>query len=84
MIAAEQLSNLLGRAAANRVIKNPAAAPAAQTDLIDALAWLDWLEAKPGKNAERWSLRGSLYKRWAVCDPKRRRELLVQSAQIAA
>src|SRR5262249_9243510 len=69
MVAAEQLANLLGRAAAKRVIMDPAAAAGARGDLSAALDWLDWLEARPGKTSERWALRGSLFKRWAVCEP---------------
>jgi hypothetical protein len=84
MIAAEQLANVLGRAAASRVIKDPAAIVSAQTDLREAFNWLDWLEAKPGKTTERSALRGSLYKRWAVCAPGQRRELLVKSQQAYA
>ena len=52
----------------------------ARNDLIDALAWLDWLEARPGNTSERWALRGSLFKRWAVCESGERRwELLEKS-----
>jgi hypothetical protein len=84
IIAAEQLANLLGRAAANRVIKDPATIVSAQTDLRDAFGWLDWIEARLGKTTERWALRGSLYKRWAVCEPEKRRKLLVKSQQAYA
>lgn len=81
MVAAEQLVNLIARTAANRVIKDPAASVAVRNDLKDALGWLDWLEARPGSTTERSALRGSLYKRWAVCEPERRRELLRKSQE---
>lgn len=81
ILAAEQLVNLIGRTAANRVIKDLAVSVIVQKDLEDALGWLNWLEAKPGKTTERWALRGSLYKRWAVCEPARRRELLCKSRE---
>lgn len=84
MTAAEQLANLLGRAAANSVIKDPATVATARNDLTEAVAWLDWLEARPGRTAERSGLRGSLYKRWAVCEPGRRRELLIESQKAYA
>jgi hypothetical protein len=84
MVAAEQLANLLGRAVANRVIKDPTAAVGARVDLDEALKWLDWLEARPGKTSERWALRGSLYKRWAVCEPERRQDLLNESKRAYA
>lgn len=79
MIAAEQLANLISRSAANRVIKNAAASAIVGDDLKDALGWLEWLEARPGNTTERSALRGSLYKRWAVCDPAQRLKLLAKS-----
>ncbi len=76
LVAVEQLANLLARAAATKVIADPAAVPQALQDLDEASKWLDWIDQKLETTRERWALRGSLHKRWAACEPSRRREHL--------
>jgi tetratricopeptide (TPR) repeat protein len=80
LVAVEQLANLLARAAATRVIADPAAVAQALQDLDEASKWLDWIDQKLWTTKERWSLRGSLHKRWAACELSGRREHLQRAS----
>jgi CHAT domain-containing protein len=77
---AEQLANLLSRSAANLVTDRTAAECDYAKRFEDAVAWLDWLDRQLAPSKERLALRGALYKRWAVCDRQRRRELLTRAS----
>ncbi len=74
VLAVEQLSNLLARSAASRSFEKGADASVGKS-FEEAEAWLDWL-GKLGTTKERTSLRGSLYKRMAICLPAKRKQYL--------
>ena len=52
------------------------ATEAAITRFKEALTRLDWLNHNLAPTKERWSLRGALHKRWAICDQAGRRRHL--------
>jgi CHAT domain-containing protein len=73
LLAAEQLANLLVRAAA-RPNGSPDAAEKRARAFDRALALLNWLDSEIGESTERSALRGSLFKRRAVWEPDERRQ----------
>jgi tetratricopeptide (TPR) repeat protein len=81
--AAEQLTNLLSRPPLRRSLSDEAM-EAAITRFEDALNWLNWLDCKLQPTKERWSLRGALHKRWAICDATDRPQHLEKSAEAYA
>ena len=82
LVVTEQLANLLARAAAVRVMAEPTRTNvnAALAAFAEASKWLDWLDEKLEPSKERWALRGSLHKHWAICEAGRRREHLQRAA----
>jgi hypothetical protein len=65
--AAEQLANLLSRrAVALAWTRAEGAGPDTAEMIGEAVGWLDWIDRKLPPTRERWSLRGSVQKRWAT------------------
>jgi tetratricopeptide (TPR) repeat protein len=77
--AVEQLANMLGREAPRLAVSPDAKVAAGAIGLFDqAIGWLDWLDEKlKPPTAERYALRGSVHKRWAMLtrDKQRRSHL---------
>jgi tetratricopeptide (TPR) repeat protein len=73
--AVEQLANMLGREAPRLAVAKDTDAAAKAIKLFDeAIGWLNWLDEKlTPPTAERFALRGSVHKRWAMLTRERER-----------
>ena len=83
ILAAEQLANLLARAA-GRPDASPDASEKRSKAFDRSLTILNWLDSKLGESKERWALRGSLFKRRAVWEPQKRRQHVGRSVRAYA
>jgi tetratricopeptide (TPR) repeat protein len=81
LTAVEQLANILSRHAPRLAVpKDSQAAGPAIKLFEEAVAWLDWLDTKLEKSAERLALRGALHKRWAMLTGGRERRKHLREA----